>query len=369
MYKIITMIGTRPEIIKMSPVIPLFDDHFEHVLVHSGQHYSANMDSIFFEELALRQPDECLDVGSCSPGAQVARILERFESILLARMPDAVVVQGDTNTTLAGALAVAKHKQKGIRLVHIEAGMRSHNLSQPEEINRRLVDQMSDLLLVPCRCDLPNLQKEGLNHVVAKVTGNTVIESCLRMGRLIRDSEICDTYGLQRNKYVVATFHRQETVDDCKRLRVLCQTIKEIGREYDVILPLHPRTQKMIQHYGVTFTAEKLRIIDPVGYQDMIALLKNARFCMTDSGGIVEEAAVLGVPGLILRSETEHMKYVTSGIHRLVAGDFKLILEQARTLMFDEEEYLQRKAAVVPKPKSPANRIVKEIYNLLQNTH
>lgn len=367
MYRIITIIGTRPEIIKMSPVIPLLDDHFDHFLVHSGQHYSANMDSVFFEELSLRQPDKCLEVGSCSPGAQVARILERFESILLERMPDTVIVQGDTNTTLAGALAVAKHKQKGVRLVHVEAGMRSHNLSQPEELNRKLVDQMSDLLLVPSRNDLTNLRKEGLDHIIAKVTGNTVIESCLRMGRLIRDSEICDTYGLRRDDYVVATFHRQETVDDYNRLRVLCRAINVIGNEYDVILPLHPRTQKMIKHYGITFKADKLRIIDPVGYQDMIALLKNSRFCMTDSGGIVEEAAVLGVPGLILRSETEHMKYVRSGIHRLVAGDFKLIVEQARILMCDKKVYLERKAAAVPRPKSAAKTIVKEIRNLLEN--
>ena len=206
--KIISLVGTRPEIIKMSPVLPLLDEKFDHILVHSGQHYSENMDSVFFDELDLRRPDVHLKVGSHSPGVQTGKILSRFEKCLLDDFPDAVVVQGDTNTTLAGALASAKYKARGVSTIHLEAGMRSHNHLQTEEINRRIVDQVSDLLLVPDEMDARNLVREGISESKVVITGSTVIDSCMRMKEILGKEEICTTYGLDKDQYIVATFHR-----------------------------------------------------------------------------------------------------------------------------------------------------------------
>ena len=362
---IFTLIGTRPEIIKMSPLLPLLDNCFCHTLIHSGQHYSFSMNGNFFEELSLREPDVCLEVGSHSPGTQTALILLKFEKLLLKGIPDAIIVQGDTNTALAGALASAKHREKGVKLIHVEAGTRSHNKWQPEELNRKIVDQLSDLLLVPHEKDLENLEQEGITDSKIVVTGNTVIESCMRISKLIDGTDICRDYGIERGKYTVSTFHRQENVDDAKKLQSICKAIKEISNEYSVIVPLHPRTKKMLGEFGITLSGKKLKVIAPVGYRDMIALLKNSRFCLTDSGGIVEESAILKIPGLILREETEHRQYIEIGMHRLVSTVAENIVKESKILIEDDEEYASRKKCTVAIKSFISRTILGEIVDFL----
>jgi UDP-N-acetylglucosamine 2-epimerase (non-hydrolysing) len=354
---VMTLIGTRPEIIKMSPLIPRFDEEFNHILVHSGQHYSANMDAVFFEDLSLRRPDHMLEVGSHSPGEQTARILQKVEELLLQARPDALVVHGDTNTTLAGALAAAK--QPGVVLVHVEAGARSGNPKQAEEINRQIVDRVSDIHFVPYERDLQNLRNEGVPTTSAYVTGNTVLASCLRASKLDGAERFLQARGVQRGSYALATFHRQETVDERESLAAVCDALDETAEEVPVIAPLHPRTVKMMQQYGLVFTSPKVIVTEPVGYREMIAVLSNARFCLTDSGGLMEEAGVLGVPGLILRNETEHVRYIESGIHVLVGADREQIVRQGRVLVRNDREHGRRVAAAPDNSAlSPADLIM-----------
>lgn len=366
MKKLITLIGTRPEIIKMSALLPLLDQEFDHILVHSGQHYSPSMDRIFFEELRLKEPDICLKVNIKLPGKQLGIMIAKFEKILIEELPDAVIVQGDTNTTLAGALAVAKHRDKKIKLIHVEAGARSFNNYQAEEINRKLVDQVSDLLLVANRNELKNITREGLDIKKAVVTGNTVIESCLRMADIVDQEGILYKYGVQKGKYIVVTFHRQETVDDRGKLDEICRAIRKISEGYIVVLPLHPRTKTMINRFGINLSGSKLRITGPIGYGDMIGLIKNCRFCLTDSGGLQEEAAVLQTPTLILRNETEHVKYVKAGINKIVSTKYHNILKQANQLINDDKEYIKRKSVKVKIIKNVGLIIIKAIHELLR---
>jgi len=349
----------------MSCLLPLLDKHYDHILVHSGQHYSANMDQIFFKELKLKKPDAYLEVKAKSPGAQLAQIISRFEKILLAKLPEAIIVHGDTNTTLAGALATVKHKDKKIKLIHVEAGARSFNEDQAEEINRKIVDQISDLLLIANKNELVYVKREGIKAEKAIVTGNTVIESCMRMARLVKDRMILNKYGIKRGKYIVATFHRQETVDDKNKLKSICRAINLIATDYDLILPLHPRTKKMIKQYGIKLAARKLKIIKPIGYKDMIGLIKNCRFGMTDSGGLQEEAAVLKIPVLILRGETEHIKYVKNGMHKIVSTNYNSIVREAKKLIEDNHEYKKRKSAKTAYRKNIAANIIKGIKRFL----
>lgn len=346
--RLVTLLGTRPEIIKMAPLLPRLDEGYEHLLVHSGQHYSREMDRIFFEELSLRAPGVHLEVGSHPAGTQTGRIMERFEAALPSPLPAAILVQGDTNTALAGALVAAKLRSQGVLLVHVEAGTRSHNPLQPEEINRKLIDRVSDLLFVPEERDLENLRREGVDLSRAFVTGNTVVESCLRTAALSASRQTPARYGLAPERYAVATFHRQETVDEEPKLRAIYEALLAVGRRLPVLVPLHPRTRKMMGRFGLGLEAPGVRFIEPLGYVDMIDLLGHSRFCLTDSGGLVEEAAVLGIPALVLRTETEHRQYVECGIHTLVGSDRARIENEAARLVEDGETYRLRRTVSVP---------------------
>lgn len=357
--RLMTLIGTRPEIVKMSPLIPRFDEEFDHILVHSGQHYSANMDAVFFEDLELRRPDHMLEVGSHPPGKQTALILAAVEGLLAELGPVALVVHGDTNTTLAGGLAAAKRSTTA--LVHVEAGARSGNPKQAEEINRQIVDRVTDIHFVPYERDLKNLQAEGIPTDRAYVTGNTVIASCLRASTLDGAERILDSHGIAAGRYALATYHRQEAVDDAATLRGICAAIDEVSKRLPVILPLHPRTRKMMEQYGISFASAAVTVTEPVGYRQMIALLSNARFCLTDSGGLMEEAGVLRVPGLILRRETEHVRYVESGIHALVGTDFDTISHEAERLSDDAEHRDRVNAAPSNAGIDPVERIMGQL--------
>jgi UDP-N-acetylglucosamine 2-epimerase (non-hydrolysing) len=322
------------------------------------------MDAVFFRELELRAPDYRLEVGSAPPAAQLGRIAERFEAILLQEQPHAVVVQGDTNTTLAGALVAAKYRQTGVKLVHVEAGTRSGISHQPEEINRQLVDRMSDLLLAPYESDRTALAAEGIagDHVV--VTGSTVFDACLRMAELTDGDDVTSRFALQPGGYALATFHRQETVDDPATLSGIAEALHATADRVPVFLPLHPRTRKRLQENGQSLTHANLRVGDPLGYRDFIGVLKNARFCITDSGGMQEEAALLHVPAIITRENTEHRRYVEAGMHELVGLDPTRIIGAVRALM-DDAKLSARRELTVSFDVGIAERVTREIEEYL----
>lgn len=361
MKTVMTVIGTRPEIIKMSPLIPLFDAAFRHVFVHSGQHYSPNMDRIFFDELKIRQPDAVLDCGGLPPAEQVGTIMARLEKLMAAHRPDAVVVHGDTNTTLAAALTGAKYKEAGVKVIHVEAGCRSHNPAQTEEINRLVVDRISDLMFVPTAGDAENLAREGIDPGAWAVTGNTVVDSCLRAAGLVDDSAVLDRFGVEAQAYCLATLHRQETVDHADRLSGVLGALESIAGSLKVVVPLHPRTAKKMKEFGLSFRSRGFAIIDPIGYMDMIGLMKNARFCVTDSGGMQEEAVVLRVPALVIRRETEYAHYVRAGALRLTGTATRDILDAAEPLIRDRQECDRIKGLRIDIPQSASRDIVRRI--------
>lgn len=345
----------------MSPVIPLLDQAFDHKLVHSGQHYSFEMDAVFFAELELRAPDYKLEVGSAPPAAQLGRIAERFEHVLLQENPDAVVVQGDTNTTLAGALVAAKYRHTGVKLVHVEAGTRSGIPHQPEEINRQLVDRVSDLLLAPYESDRAALAAEGIagDHVV--VTGSTVFDACLRMAELTDGDNVTSRFALEPGGYVLATFHRQETVDNKGSLSGIVDALHSIAEEIPIFLPLHPRTKKRLAEFGLSLDHPNLTVGEPLGYRDFTTLLKNARFCMTDSGGIQEEAAFLRIPTIVTREKTEHRHYAEAGMHVLTGTDPQEIKRQARVLTENEDVLRGRRDVGISLPEHVSLAVVDQL--------
>lgn len=365
MKTVITIIGTRPEIIKMSPLIPLFDDKFNHILIHSGQHYSPKMDAIFFEELNLRKPDYTFECGNLNSVEQVAQIMIKLESIVMKVNPDAIVVHGDTNTTLAGALTAAKYKGKGVKLVHVEAGCRSHNLQQAEEINRVIVDRVSDLMFVPTLSDSENLAAEGLPATKYFVTGNTVIDSCLRASAIVDTKTLLNKYHLTNGSYALMTMHRQETVDTEAILTEMIDAIEAIAEKIPVIFPLHPRTEKRMTEFSLSFKNKNIKIIEPVGYLDMIGLTKSARFCITDSGGLQEEASVLKIPTIVIRKETEYTHYVRDGILFLTGPYKDRILDKVDSLISDESSYQKFKSLNISFPTNSSQVILEKMEKLL----
>ncbi len=321
---VVTVLGTRPEIIKCSPLIPLFDSAFDHTVVHTGQHYDFLMDSIFFKDLDLRGPDVNLAVGSGTPGSQLARMIERLEFVLQSARPDWVVVQGDTNTTLAGALAAVK---MGVPVAHLESGCRSFNRSMPEEINRVLVDHLSTICFAPDEIAAQNLRAESIAPQRIAIVGSTGVDACLRATELGEPRDLPACFDFNHTPFLLATVHRAEntTID---RLREIMLALDELGREIPIIFPIHPRTNQVLQRMD---RPVNIHFFDPFGYRTMMYLLARARALLTDSGGLQEESAVIGTPTFILRNETEWMSFVEAGRHRLVGNERKSIIEGVTT--------------------------------------
>lgn len=309
--------GTRPEIIKLSPIIrELIRRHIAFKLIHSNQHYSYELDQIFFEDLKLPRPNFCLEVGSGEQGEQTAHALARIEAVLIETRPSAVVVQGDTNTCLAGSLAAAKLH---VPLFHVEAGLRSKDRRMPEEINRVASDHCSDFLFAPTQAAADNLFREGIEQSKIKVTGNTIVDAVQQNIELARKSTILGDLRLEEKSYVLATLHRAENVDDESILRSILLGLEQVQNKtgLPIILPIHPRTRKNMELFGIK--PKDLILIDPVGYLDFLWLERNARLIMTDSGGIQEEACILQVPCVTLRDNTERPESVEAGAN-IVAG-------------------------------------------------
>jgi UDP-N-acetylglucosamine 2-epimerase (non-hydrolysing) len=326
------VLGTRPEIIKLAPVIRAcqkFGAKFS--VLHTGQHYSYDMDLIFFKELELPLPQYNLDIGSGTHAEQTGRIMTGIEKVFLSERPDLVLVQGDTNTVLAGALAASKLH---IPVGHIEAGLRSFDRSMPEEINRIVVDHIADLLFAPTDLSRQYLLNEGIEEKRIHITGNTVVDAVFKNRGIARkNSSLIRNLGLDSGKYFLATAHRAENVDIKAGLDGIIRGLTAIGKMFGlpVILPMHPRTQKMMREFRID--AGDISIIQPVGYLEFLDLEAGARLILTDSGGVQEEACILGVPCITLRENTERPETITTGANMLAGTDTEKIICASEIMM------------------------------------
>lgn len=314
--RILTVVGARPQFIKAATVSRVIAgaDGLAEVMVHTGQHFDANMSEVFFEELDIPHPAYNLGVGGGTHGQNTGRMLETIEAVMLNERPDVTMVYGDTDSTLAGALAAAKIH---IPVVHVEAGLRSFNKRMPEEINRQLTDHISSLLLTPNDVAVANLAKEGIQGKQVQNVGDVMYDAALFYGRKADEiSQIMGRLELESKRYVLATVHRQENTDDPKRLQRILNGLGRTARP--VVLPLHPRTRQRIASFGFKMPSN-VQVIEPLGYIDMVMLEKHAGMIATDSGGVQKEAYFHGVPCLTLRDETEWVELVQLGWNTLLS--------------------------------------------------
>ena len=316
--KVVTIVGARPQFIKAAAVSRVLQktQGVREVLVHTGQHYDANMSEVFFEELEIPRPDCNLGIGSATHGTQTGRMLEAIEKVLLEENPDWVLVYGDTNSTLAGALAAVKLH---VPVAHIEAGLRSFNRRMPEEINRVLTDHASDILFAPTKVAVENLRR-GISEERIQLVGDVMYDAALYYGKKADcQSQILNRLELKPKEYILATIHRAENTDDPQRLRAIFEGFSEVAQEIKVVLPLHPRTRAALVEVGLyDKVIGSICLIDPVGYLDMVMLEKNARAIATDSGGVQKEAFFYRVPCLTLREETEWVELVDLGWNHII---------------------------------------------------
>ena len=320
--KIASIIGARPNFIKCAPLSKEIRKEFDEVTVHTGQHYDYEMNKIFFEELNIPEPDYHLGVGSGNHGEQTGEMLKRMEKVLIKEVPDLVLVYGDTNSTLAGALAATKLH---IKVGHIEAGLRSFDRRMPEEINRVLTDHCSDLLFCPTETAVRNLEVEGVTDGV-HLTGDVMVDALKENIEIAeRGSRILDEMDLKPEEYCLATIHRAENADDFERLKNITDAFCEIG---NLVFPCHPRTEKYLREFGLwDGLVENVKVIKPVGYLDMLMLEMNAKKILTDSGGVQKEAYILKVPCVTLRENTEWVETVEDGWNVLVGADKEKIVK------------------------------------------
>lgn len=315
--RIATIVGARPQFIKCAPLSKRLREKNDEIIVHTGQHYDYEMSRVFFEELDIPEPDYNLEVGSGSQAFQTGRILMAAEEVLLKEEPDLVVVFGDTNSTLAGALAASKI---GIPVAHIEAGLRSYDRSMPEETNRVLTDHLSELLFAPTKIAVANLDREGIRKGVSK-SGDVMVDSLETAKRMaLQDSEVLDKFDLVEKEYLAMTVHRASNTDSPESMRKIIGTI---GRtDLRTVFPIHPRTRKVLQDAGmIEELPNNLTITEPLGYLDMLTLMAHARSIVTDSGGIQKEAFILGVRCITLRQNTEWPETLIEGRNQLVGLD------------------------------------------------
>lgn len=331
--KVLHVVGARPNFPKTAPIMAEMARHpkdFEQVLVHTGQHYDPNMSDVFFEDLDMPQPDEFLNVGSGTHAEQTARVMLAFEPVVLKHRPDWVFVVGDVNSTVACALVCAK---LGVRVAHVEAGLRSGDRSMPEEINRILTDQLADLLFTPSRDGDENLQKEGIALEKIHFVGNVMIDTLVKMLSRALERSIVADLGLEPQKYVLVTLHRPSNVDDPDTLREILLALIEVSAGSSVVFPVHPRTQKRIESMDLAKLNSNIRFIDPLGYLDFLSMMNFAQLVITDSGGVQEETTYLGVQCLTVRPNTERPVTIEIGTNRLVASSCQAILDAVQDAM------------------------------------
>ncbi len=329
--EVVVVAGARPNFMKVAPLLrelaqrPALGVH----LVHTGQHYDEAMSTGFFRDLGITEPDANLEVGSGSHAQMTAEVLRKMEPILLSREPAALVVVGDVNSTLAASLAASK---LGVPVAHVEAGLRSFDRTMPEEINRILTDAISEWLFVTEPAGRENLLREGVDASKIHFVGNLMIDTLLASREKARESRILEQLQLEPGGYVALTLHRPSNVDDPSQLARLFDRLEEIHAEIPVVFPIHPRTRAAIEG-GLSGRPPRLRITDPLGYLDFLRLMADARFVLTDSGGVQEETTVLGVPCLTLRENTERPVTVTQGTNLVVGRDPDTIRTEVRKIL------------------------------------
>jgi UDP-N-acetylglucosamine 2-epimerase (non-hydrolysing) len=343
--KILSVVGARPNFMKIAAVADAIREHNERngepritsVIVHTGQHYDRAMSKLFFDDLRIPKPDYNLEVGSLSHAQQTAEIMKRIEPVLLKEMPDFILVVGDVNSTVASALVA---KKMGIRVIHVEAGLRSFDMSMPEEINRILTDAISDLLFITERSAGKNLLREGVDAAKIFFVGNVMVDTLLNHRAEAEKSTVLSDLGLtgtggaagKTEAYAVLTLHRPSNVDDSSRLRMIMDAITEISKRLQVVFPVHPRTAERLRAMNF-HCGEGVRIIDPLGYLDFLKLMAGAKFVLTDSGGIQEETTTLGIPCLTLRENTERPVTISEGTNTLVGLDGRKIIAAAENIL------------------------------------
>lgn len=338
--KITIILGTRPEIIKMSPIIRECEKrNLNYFILHTGQHYSYEMDRIFFSDLELPDAKYNLDVGSGLHGEQTGRMLTGIESVLIKEQPDVVLVEGDTNTVLAGALAASKLH---IKVGHVEAGLRSYDRSMPEEINRILTDHISDCLFAPTNISKQNLVQEGIPEEMIYVVGNTIVDATIQNIEIAKNkSAMLNHLDIKPNHYFLITLHRAENVDKKTRLKEILTSFELLSNEYELplIFPIHPRTMKRIKEFNLEskLNIDLLNIIKPVGYLDFLILESNASLILTDSGGVQEEACILNTPCVTLRDNTERPETINVESN-VIAGCNPAKILKSVEIMFNKEK-------------------------------
>ena len=340
--KIATILGTRPEIIKMAPIIDEISKRgIDQIVLHTGQHYDKEMSDNFFRDLEIPTPDYNIHVGSGTHGKQTGLMLKGIEEVLLDEKPDIVLVQGDTNAVLAGALVASKLH---IAIGHVEAGLRSFDMTMPEEVNRRAADVTSTMYFIPTEESAINLLAEGFSHKNLLITGNTVVDACFRHLEIAQkrgfEEESLSQLDIENmDNILTLTMHRAENVDVKERVTNIIEALKELD-EMNIIFPIHPRTKNTLEKFGLfdeLNNMEHVHIIKPLGYLDFLLLTSKSTLILTDSGGLQEEAITLDVPALTLRYNTERPETVTAGGNILVGSDKDAILENANKILNDED--------------------------------
>ena len=329
MKKIITILGARPQFVKGAVLSRIIKEHneIEEIIIHTGQHYDTNMSAVFFEEMEIPKPKYNLNINGLSHGAMTGQMLEKIEAVLKDEKPDAVVIYGDTNSTIAGALAA---KKMHIKVIHIEAGLRSFNMKMPEEINRILTDRISNLLLCPTDTAIKNLQQEGYSNLPINIVkaGDIMKDAVLYYSKTSSaKAKIYFKLNLKKEDFILATIHRQENTDDLDKLKSIFEALEEIHKETPVVLPLHPRTKAILEKNNLKYN---ITTIQPVGYFDMLELLKNCKMVISDSGGLQKEAFFNRKNVIIARDETEWVELVDNGFAKITGANKEKIKQAYR---------------------------------------
>jgi UDP-N-acetylglucosamine 2-epimerase (non-hydrolysing) len=352
---LVLVMGTRPEVMKLYSVIRECVIHQNPCyIIHTGQHYDFELSEVFFDELQLPRPDSFLGVGSGTHGKQTGEMLSRLESMLQGIRPHCVLAVGDTNSVLATALICAKSR---IPFVHLEAGVRSFDMTMPEEINRRVADSIATICLAPTQRAMANLKREG-REANSFLVGDTLVEACRPLAKLaVQRSRILDQVGLQPGRYAVLTLHRSENVDFPERLVSIVAAMEQL--QFPILYPVHPRAGKMLHQFDLFQRLEAcVRVLPPLGYLDFLTLLAQARLVLTDSGGVQQEASILDVPCLTLRYNTEWIETVEAGKNLLIGTETWRIVQAASSVWEDEETYQAMRAARSPFCEGAAQRIM-----------
>ncbi|HRI78868.1 MAG TPA: UDP-N-acetylglucosamine 2-epimerase (non-hydrolyzing) [Cyclobacteriaceae bacterium] len=324
MTRILTVLGARPQFIKAATVSRALKKwQAKEIIVHTGQHFDENMSDVFFREMDIPKPDYNLNINSLSHGAMTGRMLEKLEEVMIKERPNCVLVYGDTNSTLAGALSAAKLH---IPVAHVEAGLRSFDMKMPEEINRILTDRISRILFCPTHTAVKNLKSEGYGKFDCEIdqVGDVMYDAVLFYKQKAKTvSSVLEKLALKKNEFIIGTLHRAENTNDPARLKSICHALNEINKTIPVVLPLHPRTKEFLTRHKIRLN---VRLIDPVGYFDMLMLLENCKLVLTDSGGLQKEAYFFKKFCITLRDQTEWVELVDAGANEIVGADAKAIL-------------------------------------------